>query len=202
MKHLKSFNESSLPNRFRYNSLLSKITSDSSGYSDDDARNQASHYVDNVERATGQEVVDVEGTANESEVDLTFKLSDGSTVTLDYREMNSWESGYQQYAAPGTNDRFIVTYDDLRRNSRDRKFKKLSDELQDKYWENEVYYLLKDMVPEPDPEPTHIIKLPLDDDNVFDYDIGHSSATNEIYFLSEEAAKKWLESLTIKIIGK
>ena len=58
------------------------------------------------------------------------------------------------------------------------------------------------MVPEPDPEPTHIIKLPLDDDNVFDYDIGHSSAANEIYFLSEEAAKKWLESLTIKIIGK
>lgn len=206
MKHLKSFNESSLPNRFRYNSLLSKVTSNSDGYSDADARNQASHYVDNVEKATGQEVVDAEGTANESDVDLEFTLSDGSNIILDYGEMNSWESGYRQYAAPGTNDKFTVIYNGESRNSRDRKFKKLSDELQDEYWQNEVYYLLKDMVPEPEPEPTHVIKFPKESWNYdkttdFVYDQGEDGQ-DEVYFYSEEAAKKWLESLTIKIIGK
>lgn len=202
MKHLKSFNEGILPTRLRANTLLQKVTSNTEHYSDLDARQQALHYVDNVEKATGVNVVDAEGTANESDVELELKLEDGSEVSLWYGEMNSWDSDYRQYAAPGTNDKFVVTLrtDDgnRSRNSKERKFKKLADELQDEYWQNEVYYLLKDMVPK---EPTHFIKLPLDGDDVFDYDIGYNNS-NEIYFLSEEDAKKWLESLTIRIIEK
>ena len=167
MRHLKSFNESILPTRLRANTLLQKVTSGTEHYSDLDARHQALHYVDNVEKATGQEVVDVEGTANESDVYLEITLSDDSSITISYGEMNSWETGYQQHAAPGTNDKFEVIYNGESRNNRDRKFRKLSDELQDEYWQNEVYYLLKDMVPEPDPEPTHVIKFPKES---WDYD--------------------------------
>ena len=199
MRHLKKFNESSLPLRFRAHSLLNKITSGNEYYTDKDAQMQALHYVDNVERATGQEVVDADGSANESDVDLVFKLSDGSEVMIWYGELSSWDSGYRQHAAPGTNDMMSVTYNGEKRNNREHKFKKLSNELNEEYWENEVYYLLKDMVPEPDPEPTHVIKLPLDD--VFDYAIGHDSP-DEVYFLSEEDAKKWIESLKIKVLGR
>lgn len=209
MKHLKRFNESNLPSGFRANTLLNKVTSGTEHYSNNDARHQSLHYLDNIEKATGEEVVDVEGVANESDVDLVFKLSDGSEVRVWYGEMNIWDSDYRQFSAPGTNDKMIVTYNGEKRNNKDYKFKKLSNELNEEYWENEVYYLLKDMVPEPEPEPTHFIKFPKESwnydkfdksiDFVYDQD---KDGNDEVYFYSEEAAKKWLESLTIKIIKK
>ena len=209
MKHLKSFNESNLPEGFRATTLLNKVTSGTEYYSDRDAQRQTLHYVSNIEKATGEEVVDAEGSANESDVDLVFKLSDGSEVMVWFGELSSWDSGFQRFSAPGTNDIMIVTYNGEKRNNRDYKFKKLSNELNDEYWENEVYYLLKDMIPEPDPEPTHVIKFPKESwnydkfdnstDFVYDQD---SDGNDEVYFYSEEAAKKWLESLTIKIIEK
>ena len=211
MKHLKRFNESNLPSGFRVNTFLSKITSNSEYYTDNDAKQQTINYVDDVEKATGKQVVDGEGFANESDVDLTFKLDDGSEVTIWYGEVNSWESGYDFRSAPGTNDKLIITYNSEERDNWDYKFKKLSNELNEEYWEHEVYHLLKDMVPEPEqpePEPTHFIKFPKESwnydkfdksiDFVYDQD---KDGNDEVYFYSEEAAKKWLESLTIKIIN-
>lgn len=159
-------------------------------------RSSVDRYIDQIERATKETVVGVSGESDETDSDLTFKISDSNTINIHHiyhphnskilisirNGNNTWE---KSYITNSDNNNFDYSGEDGEH-----------DMIKDIYTEN-------GLIEEEYDEPTHEIKLPQElfgNDPYFSYDSDERNDQKMVSFESEEAAQMWIDSLKITVI--
>jgi hypothetical protein len=160
-------------------------------------------YIDQIERAILPfKVEEVDGQVSESDCDLYFHLNDGNEIRVNYTyhpngglmKVMVVGSGFESEKSHGMKN----TWGDQQERGKNPEYGDLNTG-------EDVYQMVKDVYMEEgliELEVTHQIVLPKDSFNTeFFYDINPETNQHSVEFSSEEAAKAWIESLKINIIG-
>ena len=193
---IKKFNNFKINESVQYNIEPSEYT---------DRKDQESIvnvYIEQIERATESKVYEVEGKVSESDCDLWFYLEDGVEIRVEYTYHPNGGLTKVKISDGSTNSEKSHG----KANSYGGNYEYGNNPEYDGLESGEdVYQMVKDMYMEVgfiELEVTHQIVLPKDSFNTeFFYDINPETNQHSVEFSSEEAAKAWIESLKINIIG-
>jgi len=152
-------------------------------------------YIDQVERATNANVIEVQGECTESDSDLKFKLDDNNTIEVTYEfhpftpKTTVKVDGFDSKSF-GKGNKSSYDYDE--KESKYDRDDGVHDMVRDIYMDNNILEI----------EPTHKIDLPdelFGNDPYFFYDSDEQTDKRSVYFESEEAAQAWIKMLRISI---
>lgn len=162
----------------------------------EEAEEYANIYIRQIERATKAKVLEVDGKISETDVDISIKLDDETTIDIvsDYTPYDPYfkVSAYKNNQLIGEKSYGKGIYSVGKNNEY-------------KEYEEDVYQMVRDIYLENgliETKPTHKIDLPQElfhNDPYFEYQTNDDD-TITVYFEGEEAAEDWIKRLKVSKI--